>query len=177
MFTGGLSLAAIPLSGWRSKQRPREIDAFDELVPKHTETQKRTPTLIRLSKSVYLGVISHRSTRSRPTNARQNVRSRQKNMGQQSPWDPRTNQSDQQCLISDSRHESRMPLEDASSRPWAPSSPCNGRGKAMSVVENPEKHRDRSLTNRPGHCQITQTRSKAPGKRLYRAASCSLRWR
>ncbi|KAJ5378503.1 hypothetical protein N7509_011622 [Penicillium cosmopolitanum] len=173
MFTGGLGLSAIPLSGWRSKQRPREMDAFDELSPKHAETQKRTPTLIRLSKSVYLGVISHRSTSSRPTNARQNVRSRRKNMGQQSPWDPRTNQSDQQCLISDSRHESRMPRAE------------HGRllvrvtdeEKAMSVTETPEKHRDRSLTNGPGHCHTAQTRLKAPGKRLYRAASRNLRWR
>ncbi|KAJ5743201.1 hypothetical protein N7533_010303 [Penicillium manginii] len=143
MFIGGLGLS-IPLSGWRSKQRPREMDAFDELLPKiPTKTQKRAPSLIQLSKSVYLGVISHRST-----NTRHNVRSRRENRGQQSPWDSRTNQSDQQCLISDSRHESRLPRAE---RGRLLARVTDDEGKAMSVAETPEKHRDPSLSNGPGH--------------------------
>ncbi|CAI7627881.1 unnamed protein product [Penicillium manginii] len=103
------------------------MDAFDELLPKiPTKTQKRAPNLIQLSKSVYLGVISHRST-----NTRHN--------------------SDQQCLISDSRHESRLPRAE---RGRLLARVTDDEGKAMSVAETSEKHRDPSLTNGPGHYQI-----------------------
>lgn len=109
MFAGGLGLSAIPLSGWRSKHRPREIDAFDDLGPrKPVETQNRSRAIIRLSQSIYSNVMNPRAImpKANTNTNRQHVRSRRRNKYQQSPWDPSTNQSDQQSLISDNRHES-----------------------------------------------------------------------
>ena len=111
MFSGGLGLPIIPLSGWRSKHRPREMDAFEEHGPQlHAKTRKLEPAIIRLSRAMYTGVASHRSTTtsSRSNNIRLTVRSRRKTRDQQSPWDPRGSRSDQDCLIPDDQHAYEM---------------------------------------------------------------------
>ncbi|OQE17617.1 hypothetical protein PENSTE_c020G02304 [Penicillium steckii] len=111
MFSGGLGLPIIPLSGWRSKQKPREMDAFEEYGPQlHAKARKREPAIIRLSRTMYAGVTSHRSTTtsSRSNNVRLTVRNRRKTRDQQSPWDPRGSQSDQECLIPDDQHAYEM---------------------------------------------------------------------
>ena len=106
MFSGGLGLPVIPISGWRSKQRPREMNAFEEHDPQHpSKTRKRVPAIFRLSRTMYAGVTTHRpTTSSRSNNIRLTVRNRRKNRDQQSPWDPRAIQSDQEYLIPDDQH-------------------------------------------------------------------------
>ncbi|KAJ5100025.1 hypothetical protein N7532_007026 [Penicillium argentinense] len=178
MFSGGLGFSSIPLSGWRSKHRPRELDAFDELNPKPAKSksspkpQNRAQSLLRRSKSVYAGVISHRPTPS-PQTADGHVHTRRISGGQQSRW-AGTSQSDSKSIISDDRHESRTHRAE---RGRLRACVTDDEEKAMMVMECPEEHLDRTLAKGPDIYEMDRAAWKGPRDCMRRVASCSLRWR